>query len=55
MKEDTMGLFSGTTLKVGDAAPLFTLKDQTGKEVLLASLRGKRVVLYFYPKADTPG
>jgi peroxiredoxin Q/BCP len=50
-----MGLFSGTTLKPGDAAPLFTLKDQTGKEVSLASLRGKRVVLYFYPKADTPG
>jgi peroxiredoxin Q/BCP len=50
-----MGLLSGTTLKPGDAAPLFTLKDETGKEVSLASLRGKRVVLYFYPKADTPG
>ena len=50
-----MGLFSGTTLKAGDAAPDFTLKDQTGKAVTLSSLRGKRVVLYFYPKADTPG
>ena len=50
-----MGLFSSTTLKPGDTAPDFALKDQTGKEVSLASLRGKRVVLYFYPKADTPG
>ncbi len=50
-----MGLFSGTTLKAGDAAPDFTLKDQTGKDVSLGSLEGKRVVLYFFPKADTPG
>ena len=50
-----MGLFSETTLKAGDAAPDFTLEDQTGKAVALSSLRGKRVVLYFYPKADTPG
>jgi peroxiredoxin Q/BCP len=50
-----MGLFSGTTLEPGDAAPDFTLKDQTGKAVSLASLKGKRVVLYFFPKADTPG
>jgi thioredoxin-dependent peroxiredoxin len=50
-----MGLFSGTTLKPGDAAPDFTLSDQNGKSVSLARLRGKRVVLYFYPKADTPG
>lgn len=50
-----MGLFSGTTLKPGDAAPDFTLEDQKGREVSLASLRGKRVVLYFYPKAGTPG
>jgi len=50
-----MGFFSGTTLKAGDAAPLFNLKDQTGKEVSLSSFKGRRVVLYFYPKADTPG
>jgi len=50
-----MGLFSGTTPKVGDAAPDFTLKDQDGKSVTLSALRGKRVVLYFFPKADTPG
>jgi len=50
-----MGLFSGTTLEPGDAAPLFTLRDQTGKNVSLASLKGRRVVLFFYPKADTAG
>jgi peroxiredoxin Q/BCP len=42
-------------LEVGDAAPDFTLKDQHGDEVTLSGLRGKTVVLYFYPKADTPG
>ena len=50
-----MGLFSSTTLKPGDAAPDFTLSDQTGRKMTLASLRDKRVVLFFYPKADTPG
>jgi peroxiredoxin Q/BCP len=50
-----MGLFSGTSLSPGDAAPVFTLKDQDGGTVSLAALKGKRVVLYFYPKADTPG
>ena len=42
-------------LKTGDAAPDFTLKDQHGDDVSLSGLRGKTVVLYFYPKADTPG
>lgn len=50
-----MGLLSGTTLKPGDAAPAFTFKDQDGKSVSLASLKSRRVVLYFFPKADTPG
>jgi len=50
-----MGLFSGTTLKPGDDAPDFALKDQSGKTVKLSGLVGKRVVLFFYPKADTPG
>ena len=40
---------------VGDTAPDFTLPDQDGNEVSLSGLRGKTVVLYFYPKADTPG
>jgi len=42
-------------LKEGDPAPDFELADETGKPVRLADFRGKRVVLYFYPKADTPG
>ncbi len=42
-------------LVIGQAAPDFTLADQTGAFVPLKSLRGKPVVLYFYPKADTPG
>lgn len=39
----------------GDLAPAFTLPDQDGNEVSLADLRGRTVVLYFYPRADTPG
>jgi len=42
-------------LEVGDKAPAFALKDQHGKLVRLSSLKGQRVVVYFYPKADTPG
>ena len=42
-------------LEVGDTAPDFTLPDQDGNEVSLSGLRGRNVVLYFYPKADTPG
>jgi thioredoxin-dependent peroxiredoxin len=42
-------------LKVGDSAPDFTVKDHHGKTVNLKALRGKKVVLWFYPKADTPG
>ncbi len=42
------------TLKVGDPAPDFALPDQTGEEVRLADMKGRRVVVYFYPKADTP-
>jgi peroxiredoxin Q/BCP len=42
-------------LEPGDPAPDFTLPDQHGSPVTLSDLRGKAVVLYFYPKADTPG
>jgi peroxiredoxin Q/BCP len=42
-------------LEPGDTAPDFTLPDQHGNPVSLSGLRGKSVVLYFYPKADTPG
>ena len=43
------------TLKVGKVAPKFTAIDDSGEKVSLASLKGKTVVLYFYPKDDTPG
>jgi thioredoxin-dependent peroxiredoxin len=39
----------------GDRAPDFTLPDQDGNEVILDQLQGQTVVLYFYPRADTPG
>ncbi len=42
-------------LVVGDAAPEFTATDQHGKEISLQSFKGRKVVLYFYPKDDTPG
>jgi thioredoxin-dependent peroxiredoxin len=42
-------------LDVGQAAPEFTLPNQEGKPVSLSDFRGRRVVVYFYPKADTPG
>jgi peroxiredoxin Q/BCP len=40
---------------VGEQAPDFTLADQHGEPVKLSDLRGQTVILYFYPKADTPG
>jgi peroxiredoxin Q/BCP len=43
------------TLNVGDTAPDFTIPDQDGNPVTLSSFRGGPVVLYFYPKANTPG
>jgi len=43
------------TLKEGDKAPDFTATDQNGKTVSLSDYKGKTVVLYFYPKDDTPG
>ena len=44
-----------TTLSVGDKAPAFTLTDQHGEKVQLSKLKGHKVLLFFYPKADTPG
>lgn len=43
------------TLKAGDPAPDFSLPDQHGNTVRLSDLRGRKVILYFYPRADTPG
>ena len=42
-------------LKVGDQAPQFNLKNQDGVNVSLEDLKGKRFILWFYPKASTPG
>ncbi|MBI2839550.1 MAG: redoxin domain-containing protein [Acidobacteria bacterium] len=42
-------------LNVGDIAPDFRIPDHMGRTVSLAHFRGKTVVLWFYPKADTPG
>ena len=42
-------------LETGSEAPDFTLPDQDGDDVTLSELRGQTVVLYFYPRADTPG
>ncbi len=42
-------------LKIGDKAPDFTGIDQDGKEIGLANFKGKKLVLYFYPKDNTPG
>jgi peroxiredoxin Q/BCP len=42
-------------LEAGDRAPSFTLPDQNGEKVRLSELKGETVVLYFYPRADTPG
>jgi thioredoxin-dependent peroxiredoxin len=45
----------GQRLEAGDPAPDFTLPDADGKKVSLSSLRGERVIIYFYPAAMTPG
>jgi len=42
-------------LKIGDKAPEFTVKDQDGRSISLRDYLGKKVILFFYPKASTPG
>jgi peroxiredoxin Q/BCP len=44
-----------TTLKINDKAPAFALVDQSGQTVKLSGYKGRKVLVYFYPKADTPG
>lgn len=54
-KKETAAVIKSDTLKVGDMAPDFTLQDQNGNNVSLKDFRGMNVVVYFYPKAMTPG
>ncbi|HOG27751.1 MAG TPA: thioredoxin-dependent thiol peroxidase [Vicinamibacterales bacterium] len=42
-------------LKVGDRAPAFALEDQRGRTVRLSDFKGRKLLVYFYPKANTPG
>jgi thioredoxin-dependent peroxiredoxin len=42
-------------MKVNDKAPDFTLQDENAKDVALQDLRGRTVILFFYPRANTPG
>ena len=44
-----------TRLEAGDKAPPFSLRDQEGTETSLTDFRGRKLLIYFYPKADTPG
>ena len=44
-----------TTLQIGDAAPNFQSLDEAGNTISLADYKGKKLVLFFYPKASTPG
>lgn len=52
--KETKFVAHSTSLKVGDKAPAFKAKDQNGKTISLADLKGKNIVLYFYPKDNTP-
>jgi len=51
---DTLTIFS-MSLKVGDKAPEFTLKDSFNNDISLNDFKGKKIIIYFYPKDNTPG
>jgi thioredoxin-dependent peroxiredoxin len=50
-----VGRVEEATMNIHDKAPDFTLPDENGKDVSLKDFRGRNVVLFFFPKADTPG
>jgi peroxiredoxin Q/BCP len=54
-KKETAAVIQTPSLRIGDMAPEFVLEDQNGKKVALKDFRGQNVVVYFYPKAMTPG
>lgn len=47
--------FTMDTLKVGDKVPSFTAKDENGNDIKLSDYLGKKLIIFFYPKANTPG
>ena len=49
------GMTEAKRLEIGDTAPTFTLSDDEGNSVSLSDYAGKRVLVYFYPRANTPG
>lgn len=49
------GMTEAKRLEIGDVAPSFTLSDDQGNSVSLSDFAGKRVLVYFYPRANTPG
>ncbi len=49
------GSYDAAVIKPGDKAPEFALPDQDGRAITLSDFRGQTLVLYFYPRADTPG
>ncbi|MEN9802900.1 MAG: hypothetical protein RLZ37_2025 [Actinomycetota bacterium] len=53
--DDIGPVYSSHMLSSGDKAPSFSLVDQTGEKVSLSKYKGRKVLVYFYPKADTPG
>ena len=55
VKKESAAVIESGILKIGDAAPSFSLSDQNGKTVSLKDFKGQKVVVYFYPKALTPG
>jgi peroxiredoxin Q/BCP len=55
VKKVSAAPIKGKSLQIGDKAPVFTLKDQNGKDVSLSQYKGRNVVVYFYPRAMTPG
>lgn len=54
-KKESAKVIEAPSLAVGDKAPEFTLEDQNGKKVSLKTFKGQKVLVYFYPKAQTPG
>lgn len=55
VKKESAGVVAAQSLSVGDMAPNFNLLDQNGKTVSLKDFKGQKVLVYFYPKAMTPG